>query len=41
MKATNIFINDDLTKKEREIQKKIREKADEEKKKGNKTRINY
>lgn len=36
-----MFIDDDLTKKEREIQKKIRETADKERKKGNKTRMGY
>lgn len=41
LKGTNIFIDDDLTKKEREIQKKIRERAEEERKKGNRTRIGY
>lgn len=41
LKGTNMFIDDDLTKKEREIQKIIRERADEERKKGNKTRIGY
>lgn len=41
LKGTNIFIDDDLTKKEREIQKKIRERAEEERKKGNKVKIGY
>lgn len=41
LKGTNMFIDDDITKKEREIQKKIRERADEEKRKENKTRIGY
>jgi len=36
-----IFINDDLTKKEREIQDHLREKAKEERRKGNRAKIGY
>jgi len=36
-----IFIDDDLTKKEREIQDHIREKAKEVKRKGNRAKIGY
>lgn len=35
----DIWIEDDLTRKEREIQKRLREKAKEEKERGNKVRI--
>lgn len=38
---SGIFIDDDLTRKEREIQKYLREKATEENRKGNKTRVGY
>jgi len=36
-----IFIDDDLTKKEREIQDHLREKTKEEKRKGNRAKIGY
>jgi len=36
-----IFIDDDLTKKEREIQNHLREKAKEERRKGNRAKIGY
>lgn len=40
-KEGKVYINDDMSKKEREIQGKIRKAAQEEKKKGKKTKIGY
>lgn len=41
LKDTRIYIDNDMTKKEREIQKEIRNIAMEEKKKGNRAKIGY
>lgn len=40
-KEQNIYINDDMTKEEREIQEKIRRKAKEERTKGKTVKIGY
>ena len=41
LKGKNIYINDDLTKIERNIQKQIAARAKEEREKGNKTKMGY
>ena len=41
LKGTRIYIDDDLTKKERWIQKKIKERSDKERAEGKKTKIKY
>lgn len=41
LKGQNTYINDDLTKTERNIQKKIAARAKEEREKGNSTKIGY
>lgn len=38
---TGIWIEDDLTKKEREIQKQLKEKAKKERTKGKKVKVGY
>lgn len=38
---TGIWIEDDLTKEEREIQKQLREKAKKERTKGKKVKVGY
>lgn len=41
LRGKNIFIDADLTRKEREVQRKIRERAREERVRGRKTRVGY
>ena len=41
LKGGNVFIDPDLTKKEREVQKTIRERAREEREKGKRTKVGY
>lgn len=41
MKGKNLFIDNDLTWKERQVQKEIRMTAEAEREKGTKVRISY
>ena len=41
LQGTDIYIDDDLTKQEREIQRTLRMRAREEREKGNEARVGY